>query len=86
MGTSDPFAVFDAPSAAAHNLQFNQYLTYGGAVYSDNLLAMPGPDTLSAFGNFGANLDVTPTPIPAAAWLLGSGLMGLAGIRRRKDK
>ncbi|NVN90131.1 MAG: VPLPA-CTERM sorting domain-containing protein [Desulfuromonadales bacterium] len=29
--------------------------------------------------------DYTPTPIPAAAWLLGSGLMGLAGIRRKKD-
>jgi len=27
----------------------------------------------------------TPTPIPAAAWLLGSGLMGLAGLRRRKQ-
>jgi hypothetical protein len=27
--------------------------------------------------------SVTPTPIPAAAWLLGSGLMGLVGIRRR---
>jgi hypothetical protein len=27
----------------------------------------------------------TPTPLPAAAWLLGSGLMGLAGIRRRKE-
>lgn len=27
-----------------------------------------------------------PTPIPAAAWLLGSGLVGLAGLRsRRKD-
>jgi hypothetical protein len=26
----------------------------------------------------------TTTPIPAAAWLLGSGLMGLAGLRRRK--
>jgi hypothetical protein len=25
----------------------------------------------------------TPTPIPAAAWLLGSGLFGLAGFRRR---
>lgn len=24
-----------------------------------------------------------PTPIPAAAWLLGSGLMGLAGMRKR---
>ena len=27
---------------------------------------------------------VTPTPIPAAFWLLGSGLMGLVGMRRRK--
>jgi hypothetical protein len=27
--------------------------------------------------------SATPTPIPAAAWLLGSGLMGLVGIRRR---
>ncbi|NVN90127.1 MAG: lamin tail domain-containing protein [Desulfuromonadales bacterium] len=26
----------------------------------------------------------TPTPVPAAAWLLGSGLLGLVGIRRRK--
>jgi hypothetical protein len=29
-------------------------------------------------------LTPTPTPIPAAAWLFGSGLMGLAGVRRRK--
>lgn len=32
------------------------------------------------------NVDVTPTtptPIPAAAWLLGSGLLGLVGIRRK---
>jgi hypothetical protein len=28
-------------------------------------------------------VSVAQTPIPAAAWLLGSGLMGLAGIRRR---
>jgi hypothetical protein len=32
-----------------------------------------------------AQTDATPTPIPAAAWLLGSGIMGLAGIRRRKN-
>jgi hypothetical protein len=30
--------------------------------------------------------DVTPTPVPAAARLLGSGLMGLAGIRRRQRR
>jgi len=28
----------------------------------------------------------TPTPIPAAAWLLGSGLMGLAGLRRKQNQ
>ena len=27
--------------------------------------------------------DYTPTPIPGAAWLLGSGLIGLVGLRRR---
>lgn len=27
----------------------------------------------------------TPTPIPAAAWLFGSGLLGLVGIRRKKS-
>jgi hypothetical protein len=32
------------------------------------------------------NVNATPTPIPAAAWLLGSGLAGLAGIRRRMNK
>jgi hypothetical protein len=26
---------------------------------------------------------VAPVPVPAAAWLLGSGLLGLIGIRRR---
>ncbi len=30
------------------------------------------------------SLELVPTPIPAAAWLLGSGLLGLAGIRRRQ--
>jgi hypothetical protein len=30
--------------------------------------------------------DVSPVPVPAAAWLLGSGLIGLAGLRRRNRK
>ncbi|HUJ16753.1 MAG TPA: NF038129 family PEP-CTERM protein [Nitrospirota bacterium] len=33
--------------------------------------------------NLSSQVAVAATPIPAAAWLLGSGLMGLAGIRRR---
>jgi hypothetical protein len=35
--------------------------------------------TLSFTGN------VLPTPLPAAAWLFGSGLLGLLGIGRRRD-
>jgi hypothetical protein len=30
--------------------------------------------------------DGTPVPIPAAAWLLGSGLIGLVAVRRRRMK
>lgn len=33
-----------------------------------------------------ASLQVTPVPVPAALWLMGSGLLGLAGVLRRKQK
>jgi hypothetical protein len=34
----------------------------------------------------GSIVDVpTPTPVPAAAWLLGSGLFGLVGMKKRKQ-
>ncbi|MBU0968410.1 MAG: hypothetical protein KKA54_18760 [Proteobacteria bacterium] len=31
-------------------------------------------------------VSVVPTPIPAAAWLLGSGLLGLVGLRKKIRK
>jgi hypothetical protein len=31
-------------------------------------------------------MQVTAVPLPAAVWLLGSGLLGLAGVARRKSK
>jgi hypothetical protein len=34
--------------------------------------------------NVSGTVAMTPTPIPAAAWLLGSGLLGLAGLRRKQ--
>jgi len=32
----------------------------------------------------GVSADVSTTPIPGAAWLLGSGILGLVGLKRRK--
>lgn len=44
-----------------------------------------------AFASFGGNFNpnvtppvASPVPVPAAVWLLGSGLVGLVGIARRK--
>ncbi len=37
-----------------------------------------------AGGELDAFADVAPVPIPGAVWLLGSGLLGLAGLRRRR--
>ena len=54
------------------------------------------PMTSAAFSGFNANFDITSVyfdsfvtapasvPVPAAVWLFGSGLLGLAGFLRRK--
>jgi hypothetical protein len=38
------------------------------------------------FGSIQVDVSAAPVPIPAAVWLLGSGLIGLVGIRRRMRK
>ncbi len=64
------------------------YLTGGGGVASKTTNVLEGTATLSASGltlagNGGGG---TPMPIPTAVWLFGSGLVGLAGVARRKAK
>jgi hypothetical protein len=51
-------------------------------VTSIYLYAMP----TSGFSHTINEINVAPVPIPAAAWLLGSGLIGLVAIRRRFKK
>ena len=81
------------------NLQFNN-VTYlrdafydmadGGTYAQVNFGSFSLTDGVNGsqtvIGGFGANMDAVPTPIPAAAYLLGSGLLGLVGIRRRNNK
>ncbi|MHB8743215.1 MAG: VPLPA-CTERM sorting domain-containing protein [Sulfuricaulis sp.] len=58
----------------------------------DGIMGIPmAPNGPFAGFNANFNASLTPTakvvtPIPAAAWLFGSGLVGLAGIARRRKK
>ncbi len=62
---------------------------YSGGAYYAAYIGDPG--TLLANGtegydlNFRTYVDTSVVPIPAAAWLFGSGLLGLVGVARRKS-
>lgn len=45
-------------------------------VYTDN--------TKEKLGFFSISMKASPVPLPAAAWLLGSGVVGMIAVRRRK--
>ena len=56
-----------------------------------NVILVSASDVGTAWGSFSTtpyveawNVNLAPVPIPAAAWLFGSGLIGLVGIARRK--
>jgi len=81
IGSTTPFSPVTDPSLSAGG----KVLDTGGSgiigpvqgiSISDGSIQLPGNN---------ATLSLTTTPIPAAAWLFGSGLLGLAGIRRRRS-
>ena len=43
----------------------------------------PGKDTINGGVIEYQGLVGSPVPVPAAAWLLGAGLIGLVGVRRK---
>ena len=65
----------------------NSYLNIWGNVPSSYTSFQLGWDgTHEIYGpSVNGTVEVTPTPIPAGAWLFGSGLLGLAGIRRKQS-
>jgi hypothetical protein len=66
---------------------YNLYGVTGGGTATDKiLLTTLGSVSLTASGLSFTAGGTAPVPLPAAVWLLGSGLVGLAGVGRRKAK
>ncbi len=73
-------ALFGVNGAAE---DFNSSLT---SITADRAVNGPASNDVSLFATWReAELLITPVPVPAAAWLFGSGLIGLAGFARRKS-
>lgn len=67
---TDPFAAdILAFNTTARYIEFDLNSMYGGDIY---------------IGLSEVQFNGSPVPVPAAAWLLSSGLLGLIGIARRK--
>jgi hypothetical protein len=82
--------VFDDARIPGANLTINDF-TLGNATFIQLSsvvpslgLGYPPAYTISARGEL-TYLSAAPVPVPAAAWLFGSGLIGLASFTRRKN-
>lgn len=86
MSFSDPVSGGPAGGSSTFSLGLfsdesglNPLLTADGTLYTLSLMN-DGTASSQILAN---DVSVTPTPIPAAAWLFGSGLTGLVGLRRK---
>jgi hypothetical protein len=69
------------------NDAINAYLGGGGCTENESVYLSLLESILTGEKNIKtAGVSVATVPLPAAAWLFGSGLLGLAAISRRKSK
>lgn len=77
--TSDPFTV--NLTLEARFTDDTTYVSFLGLFDANSDFSQDGD---AIFSNFGNIYSTSVVPVPAAAWLFGSGLLGLVGVARRK--
>jgi hypothetical protein len=76
----------DAYTYSPNGFTVNPAINFIGAAYTyppPGTLTFPDYTITGLQGYFGPNFATNTVPIPGAVWLLGSGLVGLAGLRRK---
>jgi hypothetical protein len=65
----------------------NKFSTTIFSLVAGNYSAIVTGDAVGAAGGYySVAMSAHPVPVPAAVWLLGSGLIGLVGVARRKEQ
>ncbi|NOT86425.1 MAG: VPLPA-CTERM sorting domain-containing protein [Methylococcaceae bacterium] len=84
-GTGGYFELIDPVVGLAENGWITLEADYKLGSYSNlvGLLGLTGDATTTVLGHI--SINPSAVPVPAAGWLMGSALLGLVGLRRRKN-
>lgn len=85
----DEFPIIEFDDFEPVYLDFLLVNGINGVGFNDNnLLDISTSDLIASNAgyDFKTVLTATPVPIPGAVWLLGSGIIGIAGLRRRYNR
>jgi hypothetical protein len=92
VGSGDSFgAEFNLDGIGVTSAEWLTLAVYGGDTFADQIPPGGFNGQLPLIAKISLGLDpadnslqINPVPVPAAVWLLGSGLLALVGIRRRR--